>query len=153
MHAIKPRGLTLLEVLITLIILAIGLLGLGALQNAGLRYNHSSLLRSQATWLAYNILDRMRLNRTHVEDYAIAVGEASPGTTDCSSETCMAAYDLTQWKAQLAELLPQGDGAIAVQQLNSGNTIDPLYQVTITVQWDDTRGQGEPKTFTFTTEL
>lgn len=149
----RTKGLTLIEVLVTLLVLAIGLLGLGALQNSGLRYNHSSLLRSQATLLAYDILDRMRVNKDHIQDYAIDLGTHPPGVTDCSTETCMSAYDLTQWKNQISQLLPKGDGAIAVQRLNSANITDPLHRVTITIQWDDTRGQGQVKRFIFVTEI
>jgi type IV pilus assembly protein PilV len=59
----RSRGFTLLEILVALLILTIGLLGLGTLQMTSLRYNHSALLRSQATLLAQDILDRMRANR------------------------------------------------------------------------------------------
>ena len=59
----RISGFTLLEVLVALVILSIGLLGLAGLQAASLRYNHSSYLRSQATLIAYDIVDRMRANR------------------------------------------------------------------------------------------
>ncbi|MEJ2142634.1 MAG: type IV pilus modification protein PilV, partial [Gammaproteobacteria bacterium] len=53
-------GFSLLEVMIAMVIFSIGLIGLAGLQSASLGYNHSAYLRSQATYLAYNILDKMR---------------------------------------------------------------------------------------------
>src|SRR5690606_3184429 len=59
----RENGFTLIEVLVTVIVLAIGLLGLAALQFSGLRYTHSAYQRSQATILTNDIIDRMRVNR------------------------------------------------------------------------------------------
>ena len=55
-------GFTLIEVLISMLILAVGLLGLAGLQATGLRNNLSAYNRSQATQLAYDMADRMRAN-------------------------------------------------------------------------------------------
>ena len=51
-----------MEVLIAMLVLAIGLLGLASLQAQSLRFNHDSYVRSQATILAYEIMDKMRAN-------------------------------------------------------------------------------------------
>lgn len=59
-------GTSLLEVLIAVVILSIGLLGLAGLQVAGLRVNQGAMQRSQATMLAYDILDRVRSDRDFV---------------------------------------------------------------------------------------
>lgn len=59
-------GTSLLEVLIAVVILSIGLLGLAGLQVAGLRVNQGAMQRSQATMLAYDVLDRMRSDRDFV---------------------------------------------------------------------------------------
>ena len=58
----KNTGFTLIEVLIAMIILAVGLLGLAGLQATSLRNNQSAYNRSVATQLAYDIADRMRAN-------------------------------------------------------------------------------------------
>lgn len=55
-------GFTLLEVLITVVIFSIGLLGLAGLQVKGLTLAHDSLLRTTATLLANDMADRMRAN-------------------------------------------------------------------------------------------
>src|SRR5687768_17421752 len=57
-----PRGFTLVEVLVTVVLISVGLLGLAALQLTTLRGNHDAYARSQASILAANILDCMRTN-------------------------------------------------------------------------------------------
>ena len=54
-------GFTLIEVLVTLVILAVGLLGIASLQLKGAQFNHDAVLRSQISTLAYDIADRVRL--------------------------------------------------------------------------------------------
>lgn len=131
-------GITLIEILVALLVLSIGLLGLANLQAVGLRANHNAYLRSQATILAYDIADRMRANRSSAVagEYDIALN-AAPGGTG------VPATDLAQWKARLAELLPSGDGAVAVD----------ADSAVVTVQWDDSRGTETPIELTVTTEL
>ena len=116
------RGATLIEVLVSLLVLSIGLLGVAALLSTSLRHNHSAHLRSQATVLAHDIVDRMRAHRT-----------GGP----------IATTDLSQWKALLGAALPAGRGAIA----RSGSV------VTITIEWDDSRGRDPALTFQTQTDL
>ena len=138
----KQRGFSMIEVLVTVLILAIGLLGLAGLQSTALRSNHSALLRSQATVLAYDIADRIRANRTAAldGDYVVNLGGTLTGSG-------MVAADVSSWKGNLAAMLPAGDGAIAHQHNGDRHTF------TIRVQWDDTRGEGDPKEFSLRTEL
>ena len=56
----RQYGFTLLEVLVTVIIMTIGMLGVAGLQLASMRSNHSAYLRTQATIAAYSLIDRMR---------------------------------------------------------------------------------------------
>lgn len=63
-------GFTLIEILISVVVLAIGLLGMAALQMNGLRNNQSAYFRAQATQLAYDMADRMRTNIVEARDAA-----------------------------------------------------------------------------------
>lgn len=146
----RQGGFTLVEVLVTVIVLAIGLLGLAGLQLNGMRYTHSAYQRSQATILTNDIIDRMRANRATAEDgaYDIAIGAAASEVSCRGTETnCtpanLAAADLFEWKQALAAVLPAGDGAV---QQDGGS-------LTVTIQWDDTRGEEAPKTLTVETIL
>ena len=64
----KQKGFTLIEILITVIVLSIGLLGLAGLQISGLRANISSEARSKASLLANDIAERMRTNPLGVQN-------------------------------------------------------------------------------------
>ena len=69
-------GITLIEVLISLLILAIGLLGAAAVQLNGLKYTDSAMLHSHASFAVYDILDRMRANPD--ADYTLASLASAP---------------------------------------------------------------------------
>jgi len=125
------KGFTLLEVMIAVFILAVGLLGLANLQVLSLKNNHSAQYRTSATVIAYDIIDRMRLNRT--ADYSIAITATPSGST-------LKDTDLIAWKTVLSNELPAGDGSVTF----SGDT------VTVVVQWDDSRGSDGNTTQSFT---
>jgi type IV pilus assembly protein PilV len=135
----QDKGYSLLEVLIALVILAIGLLGLAGLQMQGLKDNHSSQLRSQATFLAADIIDRMQANRARAldGDYDIDFGETVNATTT------MAQSDLSNWKNGLNALLPSGDGSIDV--------VDGT--VTVRIGWQDVSENDNATVFRTDTRL
>jgi type IV pilus assembly protein PilV len=136
----RNGGFTLIEALIALLALSIGLLGIAALQMNGLRTNMSAAWRSQSTYLTYDIIDRIRANRTNRQLYAVALG-VTPAVSAATVDV-----DLNAWKTNLQNTLPAGDGAIVVDGVD--NTI-----VTVTVQWDDSKGAGLPLSFTTRTRL
>ncbi len=128
------------------LLLSLGLLGLASLQATSLRFASSVSQRSQATYLAYDIADRIRANRPATLDGAYD-GQAFPETPPaCSAVELIgttAERDLQAWTTHLACQLPRGVGA-----LDRTGAI-----VTITVRWDDSRGQDAPKQFLMETEL
>lgn len=131
----KQSGFTLLEVLVAVLVLAIGLLGLAGLMTASVRNNQSAYQRTQATWLAYDIVDRMRINRAVAlaGGYNTAFGSPATCTANPALAGAMSAQDLADWKNQVACALPAGDGEVTVQ---------PDRSVRVRVQWDDRRGTG-----------
>ncbi|MGB9429813.1 MAG: type IV pilus modification protein PilV [Gammaproteobacteria bacterium] len=150
-RASQCGGFSLLEVLIALVILSVGLLGIAGMLSTTVKGNDSAYMRTQATALAYNIIDRMRANQNSAQsgDYDIALGTPAPGSsTSCNggsancSTTALADYDLSQWKQSLASPtngLPAGDGSIAIAPVGG------VFMVTVTVQWNDSRAHDSLK--------
>ena len=132
------RGFTLLEVLIAIVVLSFGLLGVASLQMIGLKNNQSSLFTSQASALAYDMLDRMRINRVEVANYATSNAYWDYGS-DCATEklsgTEMYKKDINDWLQTLCKRLPSGKGKITIDSAKS--------QIEVFVQWDDSRGTGQ----------
>jgi len=124
----RQRGLSLLEIMISVLVLSIGILGMATLQLQALKSNQSALTRTEATRYAYMINDMMRANRSAALNgqYNIALGETVSGSS-------MAVQDLLHWKRVVAEL-PGGDGAVMVS----------AGRATITIQWDSSRLSTEP---------
>lgn len=119
------RGFTLIEVMVVFFVLSVGLLGMAALQMRSMQYGQEAFMRSQATVAAYDMLDRMRLNRKVAvvdEGYDVAYGvTAAPGGG--AIETA----DVLEWTTFLANTLPAGQGQIACNPVDS--------QCTVSIQW------------------
>lgn len=127
-----------MEVLVALLVLSIGLLGLAALQVTSLQYNTGSYFRTQATVLAYDILDRMRVNSAVVAD-SDGVGYDQPtssnvtitvncDTTPCSSAN-LATYDVGKWYGRAVATLPNAAATPPTIQ------IDAARRATVTLRW------------------
>ena len=78
----EQSGFNLLEVLVTLVILSLGILGAAGLQRAALQNGHSALLCTQAALYTYDMADRMRANR------AVAVSSPSPYAQPLRAAPC-----------------------------------------------------------------
>ena len=120
-------GFSLIEILITLVILAFGLIGLAGLQAVGLKNSQSSLIRSQATLAGYDILDRMRSNCSAAlnGNYDLALSATSPPGSSIE------ATDLSEWRTAISNSLISGKGGVSVDAAN--------FIATVTIQWDDSR--------------
>ena len=128
----QQSGLGLIEILVTVLVLGIGILGVASTQIVSLQMNSQSQNRSQAVLLAEDILDRIRANPDNPGAYALAEGNAQGadnGACDTSfvpANATVAANDIAAWENNLACLLPEADRTVAV----NGNT------VTVMIDWD-----------------
>jgi type IV pilus assembly protein PilV len=147
----RHNGMTLLEVLVTLVILAFGLLGIAGMLMLSNKANNSSYAKQQAVQSIYNMFDKIRANYQSAinGNYNISnIGSnglptsITPPSALCDTSVCtsaqMAAYDTWYWLNYDVSKLPSGCGSIssALSSNGSGNTI-----ITVTVQWDDSPAQ------------
>lgn len=152
----------MIEILISVIILSIGLLGIAGLQVAGMKNNHSAYLRTQATTLAYQFADILRSNLTEVQarklggigstlsgaqiqGFATGAGDCVIGNT-CTS-TQMMEDDLQSWVENIEDTLPEG--RVSITNPSSFNDTNNNYLVFgITITWKDDRVNDVDKSFT-----
>ena len=161
----QVQGFTLLEALVTIVIVSIGLLGLLGLQTVSIVNTQVSASRTQATFAADNIADRMRANRAGVDSNAydgLNHQSANGSKPNCENgNSCspaqMARYDAFVWDEALGSSqagLPQGQGAIACIETAVTGSGCVRYRVTISWQErqpDQTSGTGTPTTQSFET--
>lgn len=120
------RGASLLEVLVSVLLSAIGLLALAGANVASIRYSKMSQYKGTATMLAADLAERMRANANGLVGYAVAAdfaSQASPLTYSsacdtyaytCSNPvTAMAASDLVNWRIVVRNQLPEGSVSVA----------------------------------------
>ncbi|MFU2328722.1 type IV pilus modification protein PilV [Pseudomonas sp. NFX98] len=114
-------GMTLIEVLVALLILSVGLLGAAAFQLNALKYTDSARMTSQASFIAYDMMDRIRANSA--SDYTVT--PPTSGNLNIARDQDL--YDFTSNIVNFGG--PTATGSIALNQR--------VYTITIT--WDDSR--------------
>lgn len=135
---IRTSGFSLLEVMITIVIVSVGLLGMAALQAFSLKANQSANSRTKATSLAYMIIDRMRAHGGG----ALATATAYYGTGSYG----IATTDLADWQTAIQDELG-GDASGALSFLTAG-------VITVTITWTDAQWAitGSPTCNTLVTD-
>ena len=153
----RQKGFSLVEVLVSVVIMSVGILGIAGLQMLSLQQNRSSLFRADALLLGGDILDRMRANP--LQDYAgIDFTDPPPAATDCVAQGCtvtqMENYDIALWKCSINDLdagglrhaacvnlgvtgsLPGGQGAIVNNDDDALCAVD-AGEICVIVRWID----------------
>ncbi|MDB4511836.1 type IV pilus modification protein PilV [Arenicella sp.] len=173
-YANRQSGLSLVEILVTVVILAGGSLGIAAMQITSLNYAAGSYGRTQAVALAQDMANRLLANRAYALDID-ADGDIGPGIdnyeiadfvdsfatgNDCVANTCtpaeLADYDRNRWLQDVARALPSGEGRILVINDINLNGIEEV-RFEIGLQWrqvanstvQDSADDDEIKSFTF----
>jgi type IV pilus assembly protein PilV len=147
-HAVKVvRGMTLIEVLVSLLVISVGVLGMIALQANSMRFLQSSHSQGTAAMLANDVADRMRANGLETNNnngYNHAFNGVHESTTvaDCTAQPCTSAqlanYDLDQWQHLLTASLPSASSAIA-RTTTAGTGGATTHNFLVTIRWDDDR--------------
>ena len=134
----NQRGVSLIEVLVTLAILAGGLLGTAGLMLYSMKLNKSSEFRTQAVYAASDLFERIEANKeaANAGSYAVALGN-TVGTvgTNCAAAKCSAAalanFDLSAWETTVAATLPLATWSV------TRTAVGPPSDYTIVINWTD----------------
>ncbi len=141
-HITRQQGLSLIEALISLLVISVGLLGIAAMQITSLKQTSSAHFNSQAVWFNYEMTDRILANNGAFDQYN-GIDTDNDYDMDCENNACTPAQlvqaDAQQWK-EMVSSLPEGRGVISQAVANT---------LTISVYWDDNSDEsncvnGEP---------
>jgi type IV pilus modification protein PilV len=118
-YRLRQSGISLIEVLIALVVIAFGLLGIAGLQTSAIAYNYRSYQYTQASTLAQNMADRMRANRQAVLSSRYDLPEGIPPdepAKGCANESCdptqLAQWDLAVWYESISADKDYDDGKV-----------------------------------------
>ena len=148
---VNPRsaGFTLIEVMVTLLILSVGLLGLAAMIGQSLRFNQGGYTRSQGTFLAYEIIDAMRADADNADNYtAVYDDDIHVCVPNPAAANNLVNATLGCWHARVARELPGGTATI-VNDPDGDNVLE--YE--ITMNWVDRSDTGQVISQTWTVEI
>ncbi|PCI74652.1 MAG: type IV pilus modification protein PilV [SAR86 cluster bacterium] len=145
----RHSGSTLIEVLVSLLVLSFGMLGMAGVQGVSLRGNQAAYFRTMATTISVDIIERMRANIVGVDDgdYDDATGAATANcftAIGCSSAQ-MATQDILDWSATVAAALPLGASVVCLDSTPTdgtaaANACDGAGSIyAIKLWWDDDR--------------
>tara|TARA_B100000745_G_scaffold119371_5_gene77167 strand:+ start:3079 stop:3534 length:456 start_codon:yes stop_codon:yes gene_type:complete len=125
-------GIGLIEVLVSLFLFSMGLLGVAGMQTVGLKNNQSSLERSQAVMYTYSILDAIRSDMAGFEAGQYQLDFPGSG---CAAPTgaSLAEKNLAYWLASIQQTM----GEDACGSVQCGAEV-----CTVRIRWDDSRGSG-----------
>lgn len=154
----RVKGFTLIEVLVSTIILAIGLLGLAAMQTMALKDNQDAFFYSQASSLAYEMSDRIKVNAVAWQDPT-----ALPPDTPCN-RTCdfanpcplpddMATYDYCAWKNNVQSRIDSTATATVTVSGNTGVCSGGISRRCLTISWARNKQLGTQATNIFQLEI
>jgi type IV pilus assembly protein PilV len=135
----RQRGFSLIEVLVTMLILTFGLLGVAGLLVKGMSNAAAAETHAKATQLVADISDRMRANPagtlSATSQYNTNQGKSDSDVWNESAPadvSTIANYDKQVWMTAIAAQLPEGSGRIVVDSVNR--------KVLISIRWTSCMG-------------
>ncbi len=138
-------GFTLIEIMVSIVIVSMGLLAYAGLQMDGLKQTHAALFRSQAAISTHDMADRIRANLPGALAGGYRTQQASGlAMPDCSLGCIpfdLGVRDLKLWEDLLAQYLPSATGAVSCTDSDIADAIPCSVNSThtIVVSWDDNR--------------
>ena len=147
----SEQGISLIEVMVALFVLAVGLLGVIALQAESIKLNQQAYASSQAMFLANDAAERLRTNVMVYKNNLVGDAPFAPALSDVIPNA-----ELNEWRQQVADRVPQGTGTVeavdgAVSQFRI--TITYNFQVLDNQKINDTDADVEEYEYVLFTQL
>jgi type IV pilus assembly protein PilV len=149
-------GISLIESLVSLVVLSLGILGLAGVQARMLVETRTTNNRALAVGLIDDLSNRMLLNRAAAlgnpaatptpipSSYALAFGAAATAAQNCLTASCtgaqLAQSDLNLWRAAVARTLPGGQASVFLSTSDS-------RQIGVVVAWAANEGKAADATY------
>ena len=144
----KGKGFTLIEILVSLLIISVGLLSFALLQAESLKATHTSMQRTKAVSFATDMLERIRANTKAINQYDDA--NAAPANLNCSDAQAavngvnctpvqMANFDVWDWERNLIfdDATDQRGGIVGGAGSITVTGVNTPYSVSINITWND----------------
>lgn len=141
------RGITLLESLVAIVVMALGILGILGVQMRTLSDTQTGVRRAQAIRLIEDMGERMKVNPNalaNINAYVTAFAD-TPTLPNCASgcnAAQLAAYDVAVWKRIVRENLPTGQASIFVPPAESGLATGLGRQLGVMIAWRENERAG-----------
>ena len=155
-------GFTLIEVLVALLIVALGMLGNAMLQLQGMKNSNDAYLRSQIGLFAYDIADKIRANRecqgayltqglfTTASPYIVGTSNAGACVHSSPSGNAGMANEIACMGATLNQGLPPGSQvSIFSSGVTPAGASRAINIFTFRVVWTDRAGEVHTMDYTF----
>lgn len=150
-------GFSMLEILITLVVVATALLGTAGLQLYAMKVGKNSEMRTHAILLASDLAERMEANKPAaiLALYAASSAAAVSSVMDCSASACnsdnLAEFDLSEWEAAVQNTLPQSNWNVIATVSGTPPTVVASYDIRI--GWADRDKSSVPFYYTTTRKV
>lgn len=140
------QGTSLLEVLISLLILAVGMIGMAGLQTTALKASQSSSERSAAILQTYSIASVLQADRIGAQSFRITSSASDPVGPSFLEKS------VAKWRRNIRqELGDTATGSITCHGAGAGAV--NFGSCTVTITWDDSRVENSSENFSLTTEI
>lgn len=140
------KGSALLEALFAILIFSIGVLALVALQAVSIKNSIDAKYRSDASYLANQIVAQMWVDRSNIDNYA----HYQTGPVCAFAGSASANANVTGWVTQVTGLLP--GAASSKTQIQVSTPVASTKQVRVTVCWQGPQ-ESSPHNFVTTAQI